>query len=209
MNINQFRQAAGLNAALAERWYSHITAAMQEFGIIKTDDQAMFIAQVGHESGGFTRLVESFNYSVAGLANFVKAGRLTQGQANALGRQPGEPALPLERQRAIANLVYSKRFGNNSPGDGWKYRGRSLIQTTFLDNYRVTGNGLKLDLVSNPELLEKDENAARAAAWFFAAKGCLKYTGDLFRVTTIINGGQNGIDDRRARYATAKKALSV
>lgn len=209
MNINQFRQAAGISAALAERWYPHITAAMQEFGIIKPDDQAMFIAQAGHESTGFTRLVESFNYSVAGLANFVKAGRLTQGQASTLGRQPGESVLPIERQRAIANLVYSKRFGNSAPGDGWKYRGRSLIQTTFLDNYRTTGNGIKLDLVVSPELLEKDENAARAAAWFFATKGCLKYTGDIVRVTLIINGGQNGIDDRRARYNTAKKALSA
>ena len=69
------------------------------------------------------------------------------------------------------------------------------------------GNALKLDLVSTPELLEKDFNAARSAAWFFASKGCMKYTGDLVRVTQIINGGQNGIKDRRERYAKAKAAL--
>lgn len=69
------------------------------------------------------------------------------------------------------------------------------------------GNTLKLDLVSNPELLEKDINAARSAAWFYTSNGCLKYPGDLIRVTQIINGGQNGIDDRRARFLKAKSVL--
>lgn len=207
MDINQFRRAAGITEQLAARWFPHITAAMKEFGITKPDDQAMFIAQVGHESRGFSRLVESMDYSIAGLADFVRYGRLTQNQADALGRRSYEKALPLERQRAIANLVYSKRMGNNGPGDGWNYRGRGLIQITGLNNYRDCGNGLKVDLVAQPELLAQDEYAARSAAWFFATKGCMKYTGDLVRVTQIINGGQNGIDDRRARYGAARKAL--
>ncbi len=70
----------------------------------------------------------------------------------------------------------------------------------------------KLELVLDGqelEMLAQDEYAARSAAWFFATKGCMKYTGDLVRVTQIINGGQNGIDDRRARYITASKVLAV
>lgn len=59
----------------------------------------------------------------------------------------------------------------------------------------------------HPELLEKDINAASSAAWFYTSKGCLKYPGDLVHVTQIINGGQNGIDDRHARFLKAKSVL--
>lgn len=209
MNKTQFQQAAGLSAGLAARWFPHIDAAMKEFGISAPVDQAMFIAQVGHESASYSSLVESFNYSVPGLADFVRAGRLTQDQANSLGRRPNESSLPLIRQRAIANLVYSKRMGNNGAGDGWFYRGRGLIQVTGLTNYRNCGNGLKVDLVAKPELLADDSYAARSAAWFYVANGCLKYSGDISRVTQIINGGLNGLEDRRERFLKAKAVLVV
>lgn len=208
MNQQQFQKAAGLSAGLVARWFPHIDAAMREFGITEPEQQAMFIAQVGHESTGFTALVESFNYSVAGLAGFIRAGRITQDQANMLGRRAGEPSLPLERQRAIANLAYNKRNGNKGPQDGWKYRGRGLIQITGLENYRKCGAALKLDLVTTPELLAEDRHAARSAAWFYATSGCLKYPGDVVRVTQIINGGQKGIDDRKKRYGVARRALA-
>lgn len=206
MNAEQFQRAAGINSELANHWHRHIVSAMQEFGIMRPIDQAMFIAQVGHESGGFSRLIESFNYSVAGLQQTF-GNRLTKDQISFLGRKTYEKSLPVERQRAIANLVYSKRMGNNGPQDGWKYRGRGLIQITGLSNYRDCGNGLKVDLLENPDLLSQDSYAARSAAWFFSSKGCLKYSGDLVRVTQIINGGQNGIDDRKQRFEVARRVL--
>ena len=207
MNVSQFQRAAGISAGLAARWFQHIDAAMNEFGINTALNKAMFIAQVGHESNGFNATRENFNYSVQALLATFPPARLTKEQALMLGRKPGETALPIERQKAIANLVYQKRFGNNHPGDGWKYRGGGLIQTTFLDNYRATGNGIKVDLVSNPELIEVDENAARSAAWFFVSKGCLKWSVAIIKCTQIINGGQNGIEDRTKRYNLAKSVL--
>lgn len=208
MNQTQFQRAANLSAGLAASWFPHIDAAMREFGITEPVQQAMFIAQVGHESTGFTALVENFNYSVAGLADFIRAGRITRDQASMLGRRPGEKSLPLERQRAIANLVYNKRNGNKGSQDGWKYRGRGLIQITGLENYRSCGAALKLDLGTTPELLAEDRHAARSAAWFFATSGCMRYPGDVVRVTQMINGGQNGIDDRAKRYEVARRALT-
>lgn len=203
MNQSQFQQAAGLSAGLAARWFPHIDAATKEFGIVLNVDLAMFIAQVGHESAGFTALVENFNYTPAALLTTF-GRRVSNYQANMLGRANGRPA----KQEAIANLVYSSRLGNKAAGDGWKYRGRGLIQITGLNNYRSCGAGLKLDLVSNPELLQQDLNAARSAAWFYASNGCLGKGEDLERVTLIINGGRNGIDDRRQRFAKAKAVLA-
>lgn len=204
MNQQQFQMAAGISAGLAARWFPHIDIAMKEFGITSPADQAMFIAQVGHESGGFTAVVENLNYTPAALVvTFGK--RITKLQADALGRTTRQAA----RQDAIANLVYSSRLGNIAAGDGWKYRGRGLIQITGLDNYRNCGAALKLDLVATPEQLEQDLQAARSAAWFYTSKGCMTYGADVQRVTLIINGGLNGIDDRKLRYNKAQAALLV
>ncbi|CAH3856255.1 glycoside hydrolase family 19 protein [Enterobacter hormaechei] len=208
MNQSQFQKAAGLSAELAARWFSQIEAAMNEFGITAPLDQAMFIAQMGHESGGYTRLVESLNYAAENLVPTFGKHRITAQQAAALGRTATQPA----NQKAIANLVYGgewgkEHLGNQSADHGWKYRGRGLKQITGLSNYRSCGHAIKLDLVAHPELLEQDEYAARSAAWFFASRGCLLHSGDVERVTLLINGGRNGLDKRRALFNLAKSVL--
>lgn len=203
MNQQQFQKAAGLSAGLAARWFKPMTAAMSEFGITAVNDQAMFIAQTGHESLGFTRLRESFNYEPAALLTTF-GSRITNQQAYALGRSTGKPA----QQEAIANLVYYKRYGNKFAGDGWKFRGGGLIQITFLDNYLKCGQALKLDLVNTPELIEVDLNAARSAAWFYTSKGCMLYSGDVAKVTAIINSAKAGLQKRVALYKQAIAVLS-
>lgn len=209
MNQTQFQQAAGISAGLAASWFPHISAAMQKYGITAVKDQAMFIAQCAHESVGFSVTTESFNYSIAGLIQTFVPQRLTMDQAKTLGRSNTEKVVPAIRQTAIANLVYHGRFGNKLPGDGWKFRGRGLIQTTFLDNYMATGKAIGIELVATPELLEQPENAALSAAWFYMSKGCLRHSGNVAVISQLINGGNNGLADRTARYQVALKALTA
>ncbi|MCS4493562.1 glycoside hydrolase family 19 protein [Pantoea sp. B623] len=201
MNCNQLMTAANISAELAARWIGPLSAAMSEFGILKVTDQAMFIAQAGHESSGFSRLVENLNYSPEGLLK-VFPKYFNAEKAEKYGRTIKHSA----DQRAIANIVYGQRMGNTKPDDGWIYRARGLIGITFASNYRACGDALGLDLLLVPTLLEQDEYAARSAAWFFTSKGCLNYSGNVSRVTNIINSGNNGLKDRRVRY---KKALAV
>lgn len=208
MNQTQFQKAAGISAGLAARWFPHIDRVMKDCGITEPLDQAMFIAQMGHESSSYTQLVESLNYAAENLVPTFGRHRISPQQAAALGRTATQPA----NQKAIANLVYGgewgkEKLGNQVPGDGWKYRGRGLKQITGLSNYRTCGRALKLDLVTQPELLEIDENAARSAAWFYVSRGCLLHSGDVERVTLLINGGSNGLDKRRVLFNLAKSVL--
>lgn len=207
MNKQQFIKAAGITPALGDKWFTHVTEAMQMFGINTPKRQAHFIAQIGTESGGFRSVQESLNYSVAGLAIF--GSRLTAAQREQLGRKPGEPALSPHRQETIANLVYGGRYGNNLNGDGWLYRGRGLKQITFKDNYAACGKSLGLNLIAEPGLLTQDRYAALSAGWFWSANGCNAFAdaGDVVGLTKRINGGLNGIDDRKARTRIAEAAL--
>ena len=207
MTRDQFKKAASISEALASRWYSHVLAAMKEFGIDTPKRQAYFIAQIGTESGGFTVVRESLNYSVVGLAIF--GSRLTSAQREQLGRKPGEPGLSPVRQAAIANIVYGGRYGNNLNGDGWKYRGRGLKQVTFHDNYEACGKALNLPLLTNPDLLLEDVNAARSAGWFWQANDCNRFAdaSDVTGLTRRINGGTNGLAARIARTRIAEQVL--
>ena len=106
----------------------------------------------------------------------------------------------------------AKRLGNTleADGDGQKYRGRGLIQITGRANYMTCGEALALDLLNQPELLEKPQHACMSAAWYWAAKGLntLADKGQFDKITQRINGGQNGAADRQALYARALKVLA-
>jgi len=211
MDKQTFQQAADLSAALADRWWPHVDAALFEFGILLPHRVAAWIAQVGHESKGFSTLAESFDYSVQGLVD-VFGKRMPLAIASKLGRQPGERAVPMERQQRIANIVYAGRYGNGDAGsgDGWRHRGRSLKQITFADNYRDCGHALGVDLIAQPDLLATDDRlAARSAAWFWFAHGCneLADRGDFAQLSRRINGGLNGLADRQQRWLRAQQFI--
>ena len=103
-----------------------------------------------------------------------------------------------------------KDLGNTVAGDGSKYRGRGLIQITGRANYMACGEALGLDLIKQPELLEKPQHACMSAAWFWATKGLstLADAGQFDKITQRINGGQNGAADRQALYVRALKVLA-
>ena len=176
-----------------------LNTAMNRYGIVGAPRAAAFIAQVGHESGQLTRLVENLNYSADGLMK-TWPSRFDSVRATAAARNPEQ----------IANIVYAGRMGNAAPGDGWKYRGRGLIQVTGKTNYAACGEALGLDLINQPELLEQPQYAAMSAAWFWSANGLnsLADAGDLTKITQRINGGTNGMADRQALYDKALKVLA-
>lgn len=204
MTLVEFMAATGVSRALAERWFTKTNAALKRAGIINPVDIAMYIAQVGHESQGFTKVTESLNYSPERLLA-IFGNRITAEQAAKLGRTDSQPA----DQPAIANLVYAHRLGNNNENDGWTYRGRGLLQITGRYNYERCGKALGINLLTSPELLCQETYAALSSAWFYVDRGCLKYSGELRRITTIINGGENGLGDRFSRYKTALEVLNA
>ena len=101
-------------------------------------------------------------------------------------------------------------LGNVEPGDGFRFRGRGLIQTTGRANYQATGNALGVDLVSEPGRLREPELAARSAAWFWREHGLneLADAGDFMRITRRINGGTNGYEQRLALFEVSKEVLA-
>ncbi len=206
MTPDQLAAATGARPDVAARWLAPIQAAMQRWGISTPARQAAFLAQIGVESAHLSAVVENLNYSAEALVRTWPA-RFTPDLAQRLGRTADHPA----NQEGIANVAYARRFGNGdeASGDGWRYRGRGLVQVTFRANYRACGVGLALDLVTHPELLEQPEGAASAAGWFWQTHGCnqLADTRDVHGISLRINGGTNGLEERVALWTQAKEAL--
>ena len=157
---------------------SALSLAMDKYQINTHLRMAAFVAQVGHESGQFRYVRE-------------------------LG---GDQYLSKYDTGTLA-----ARLGNTpeADGDGQKYRGRGLIQITGRANYAECGEALGLDLINHPELLEKPQHACMSAAWFWASRGLstLADAGSFSKITSRINGGQNGAADRQALYDKALKVL--
>lgn len=183
----------------ADRWLDPLNAALAQWEITTPDRAAMFLAQCAHESGGFRHLVENLNYTAAQLLR-TWPNRFTEDDAAAMALQP-------ER---IAERAYGGRMGNAAEGggDGWRFRGRGIIQLTGRENYRLAGQALGIDATGDPDLLADPATAAQAAGWFWRTNGCnaLADAGDYEGVTRRINGGLNGWEDR-VRWLTKVRAV--
>ena len=199
INTQQLLQIFKSAGQVAGVFVPVLNTAMNRYQIVGTKRIAAFVAQVGHETGQLTRLTENLNYSPDAL-RMTWPNRFDADLASAVARNPEQ----------IANIAYGNRMGNSASGDGWKYRGRGLIQITGKNNYRACGEALGLDLIAHPELLEKPQHACMSAAWFWATSGLntLADAGKFDTITQRINGGQNGAADRQALYARALKVLA-
>lgn len=207
LTSKQLAEAANISTRASELWISPVNKALAACGITTAAQAAMWIAQCGHESGGFVRLVESLNYSPEGLAQTWPSRYAIETVPNLLANKHGRSGNKAADQRAIANYVYGGRLGNDGTDDGWNYRGRGLIQITGKANYRECGEWMRLPLVAHPELLEDREAAALSTAWFWQTRGLLSIS-DVTEATRAINGGTNGLADRARRYAKALDVLA-
>jgi putative chitinase len=164
-----------------------------KFGINTPLRLAHFLAQCGHESGGFRLTQENLNYSAKGLNGIFKKYFPTEAAAAPYNRNP----------QKIANKVYSNRMGNGTEasGDGYKFRGRGYIQLTGKDNYTAFGKSIGVDMTVNPDLVAS-QYALLSAAWFFTKNGLHKMADGgatdavVTSITKRVNGGTIGLADR-------------
>ncbi len=168
---------------------------------------SMWLAQCGHESAGFTQLVESLNYTDDALVA-MWPGRVSIDLAAKIGRTEYHKA----DQQAIACAVYGNRLGNRpNTLDPWHYRGRGLIQVTGRENYEHCGKFLGVDLLTAPEMLGQDRHlAAKSTAWYWRTREINKFADvrDVRGATKAINGGTNHLEDRNRRFIRAMSHLS-
>jgi putative chitinase len=166
---------------------------------------AHFLAQCGHESGGFRLTKENLNYSAKGLMGIFKKYFPTEALAKQYERQPAK----------IANKVYGGRMGNGpeSSGEGAKYCGRGYIQLTGKDNYIAFGKSIGVDMTINPDLVSS-QYSLLSAAWFFSKNGLHKMADEgstdavVTKITKRVNGGTIGLADRIKHFKEYYHLLS-
>jgi len=190
----------GLSTMTAQAWASVFReeAAPERFslGTAEIDD---FLGQVLHESAMLTRIEEGLSYSAGRMMEVWPTRFPTAASAVPYARNP----------QALANRVYAGRMGNGdeSSGDGWRYRGRGLIQVTGRDNYTALAAVLRLPLVEQPDMLLQPRIALRSAVAWWEGNVPDGVMGDVRRITRRVNGGTVGLEHRAQLADAAGKAL--
>ncbi|SFH00804.1 putative chitinase [Duganella sp. CF458] len=190
-------------------WTAQLNECMQAHDISTPARQSAFLAQVLHESAGLKHLEEGLSYSAPRLRAVFGRRFTSDEQAVAYSHQPEK----------LANYIYADRMGNGNEasGDGWKYRGRGLIQLTGRDNYARFAAATKTDALANPDLVLSPPAAALSAAWFWSSHGLNDFAdkssapdGDaqFLALTKRINQAADGLASRSALWKLARQVLA-
>ncbi len=196
-------KAALPNIKDSSEWMKSVKKLLPVYGITTKERVAMFLAQTGHESLDWTILEENLFYRSETLLRVFPKYYKTKADADAHAKKPA----------LIANRVYANRMGNGdtASGDGYTFRGRGILQITGKNNYARCSNGLygDLRLLKMPDLLKTKDGSVGSAAWFWSVNNLNTVSDkqDIVTASRIINGGTNGLDDRKSRYNRIMKLL--
>lgn len=195
----QFRTIAP-HASSPDTWVTLLNDILPRWGIDTEDRVFMFLAQCSHESAGFTVFEEDLNYS---------AGALTRVFRKYFGPGKRNPDNYARQPEKIANVVYANRMGNGnvSSGDGWKHRGRGIIQLTGKNNYVAFSNDISIPYDDVFEYIKQRKGSIEAACWFWWKNGLNTYAdrGDIRGATKRINGGLNGLKHREQLWHAIRR----
>lgn len=183
-------------------WYNAMSKILPKYDIDTPERVAGFIAQCAHESNNFKNLEENLNYSEQALLSVF--GRY-------FGEPPKRNAAEYARNpEMIANYVYqdefrSSKMGNVNEGDGWLFRGRGLKQLTGRDNYTRFGKTVGMSAEQAVEYVATKKGALESACWFWDTADCNEFADakDITGLTKRVNGGTNGLQDRKRRWEQA------
>jgi putative chitinase len=189
-------------------WRVPLNQAMERFEINTASRAAAFLAQIAHESDELHALEERLSYSAARLMQVWPKRFPTIEKAQEYERNP----------KRLGNYVYANRLGNGdaASGDGWRFRGRGLIQVTGRGNYRRVGQGISLELELSPDLLQQPDAAALSAGFFWQSQGLNELADDrnddnddedFIAISVRINGGRAGLRQRQTYWDRAKSVL--
>lgn len=199
MNKDQIIHLLHGNADAAA-WADAAMEILPKYEINTPNRIAGFFAQCGHESMNFTALSENLNYRAETLEKlfskyFSKAGR----KAEDYSKQPEK----------IANIIYGGRMGNVQEGDGYRFRGRGVIQLTGRDNYTAFGKSVGMSPEQVIDYVQTKKGALESACWYWNSRkinaACDK--SDITLMTKLVNGGTIGLEDRRKHYEQALAVL--
>ncbi len=186
-----------------DQWHKALSQLLPDYEINTPQRIAAFIAQCAHESGGFIFLTENLNYKAESLVKVFPKYFKDLATAKAYEKKPEK----------IANRIYANRMGNGDElsGDGYKYRGRGLIQLTGKTNYSWFAASLEITPEEASEYTQTFEGAAQSACWFWETNKLNEFAdkGDILGMTKKINGGTIGLEDRKKHYEHALHVLGV